>query len=180
MRGRALGFGVASLLALGAHARAAAAEGAQASAVWYRAAAECPSGADFLAKIEGTAQAHLAQGGEHIDFVVTLLTSGAETVGRLERQKPARGSSAVFRAAITWQGGVMRSSQFGRWIAMVMLVGCNAKLQVDPAASGGSGGGERRGTAGDPGAGRGPRVEELSTGNGLILDLTPKTGGTWA
>jgi hypothetical protein len=86
MRGRAFGLGLVSLLALVARARAAAAEGAQASAVWYRAAAECPSGADFLAKIEGTPRAHLAQGGEHIDFVVTLLTAGAETVGRLERQ----------------------------------------------------------------------------------------------
>jgi hypothetical protein len=44
----------------------------------------------------------------------------------------------------------MSSSQFSRWLCVVLLVGCNAKLQVDPAASGGNGG------AGAPGAGRGP------------------------
>jgi hypothetical protein len=56
------------------------------AAVWYRAAADCPAGADFLAKIDGTMRAHLAQAGDHIDFVVTLLTSDNETIGRLERQ----------------------------------------------------------------------------------------------
>jgi hypothetical protein len=97
MRGRALGIGVASLLALVARARIATADSAEASAVWYRAAAECPSGADFLAKIEGSPRAHLAQGGEHIDFVVTLLTSGAETVGRLRTTNQRRNPLGLTR-----------------------------------------------------------------------------------
>ncbi len=73
-------------LGLAAHSPSAGAEEARTPAVWYRAAAECPLGPDFLAKIDGTPRAHLALAGEHIDFIVTLLTSGNETVGRLERQ----------------------------------------------------------------------------------------------
>jgi len=86
MCGRGLFAGVSLLLALAARSPAASAQQARTPAVWYRAAAECPLGPDFLAKIEGTPRAHLALAGEHIDFVVTLLTSGDETVGRLERQ----------------------------------------------------------------------------------------------
>src|SRR5476651_1425224 len=86
MRGRGLLVGVLLVLALAVRSPSAAAQEAHTAAVWYRAAAECPAGADFLAKIDGTTRAHLALAGEHIDFVVTLLTSGNETVGRLERQ----------------------------------------------------------------------------------------------
>jgi hypothetical protein len=86
MRGRGLFVGVLLLLALALRSPPAGAQEARTPAVWYRAAAECPVGPDFLAKIDGATRAHLAQAGEHIDFVVTLLTSGDETVGRLERQ----------------------------------------------------------------------------------------------
>ena len=86
MRVRGLFTGVVGLLALVARPEVAAAEPPHTAAVWYRAAAECPAGPDFLAKIDGATRAHLAQAGDHIDFVVTLLTSGNETVGRLERQ----------------------------------------------------------------------------------------------
>ncbi|HEX7452962.1 MAG TPA: hypothetical protein VF294_11780, partial [Polyangiaceae bacterium] len=86
MRVRGLFAGVVGLLALVARSEVAAAEPPHLAAVWYRAAAECPAGQDFLAKIDGATRAHLAQAGDHIDFVVTLLTSGNETVGRLERQ----------------------------------------------------------------------------------------------
>jgi hypothetical protein len=56
-------------------------------AVWYRASEACPSGPQFLDKLaENSRQARLAEGGDHIDFVVTLLVNGRETVGRLERQ----------------------------------------------------------------------------------------------
>ncbi|HEY5372040.1 MAG TPA: hypothetical protein VIK01_00070, partial [Polyangiaceae bacterium] len=48
------------------------------------------------------------------------------------------------------------SSQFSRWLCVVLLVGCNAKLQVDPPASGGDGGVGGKGGAGAPDAGRGP------------------------
>jgi hypothetical protein len=93
MRGRGLSRGVLLSLALAAPA---AAESARTPAVWYRAAAECPAGADFLAKIaDGAPRAHLARAGDHIDFVVTLLTSGAETVGRLERQ--TKGGTVAIR-----------------------------------------------------------------------------------
>jgi hypothetical protein len=67
-------------------ARRASAE-ARPSVVWYRASAECPSESEFLEKLTGTARrVRLAQAGDHIDFVVTLLTAQGETVGRLERQ----------------------------------------------------------------------------------------------
>jgi hypothetical protein len=67
-------------------ARRASAE-APPSVVWYRASAECPSEAEFLQKLAGGARrARLAQAGDHIDFVVTLLAAPGETVGRLERQ----------------------------------------------------------------------------------------------
>jgi len=59
----------------------------QPPAVWYRASAGCPDGARFLDKLlESSRQARLAQAGDHIDFVVTLVENGSETVGRLERQ----------------------------------------------------------------------------------------------
>ncbi|HEY1535658.1 MAG TPA: hypothetical protein VGF76_16670, partial [Polyangiaceae bacterium] len=86
MRSRGLFGGGVLWLGLAAHSPSAFAQEARTPAVWYRAAAECPLGPDFLAKIDGTPRAHLALAGEHIDFIVTLLTSGNETVGRLERQ----------------------------------------------------------------------------------------------
>ncbi|HYQ44636.1 MAG TPA: hypothetical protein VER11_21780 [Polyangiaceae bacterium] len=56
-------------------------------AVWYRASDSCPNGAQFLDKLaENSRSARLAQGGDRIDFVVTLIADGKETVGRLERQ----------------------------------------------------------------------------------------------
>jgi hypothetical protein len=82
--------------ALAVYAAPAVAQETRTPAVWYRAAAECPSGQDFIAKLAATtAQAHLATGGEHIDFVVTLLTTPSETVGRLERQ--TNGGTAAIR-----------------------------------------------------------------------------------
>jgi len=65
----------------------AEAESPVAPAVWYRASAECPTGPEFLGKIaDGATRARLAQAGDHIEFVVTLLAGNGETVGRLERQ----------------------------------------------------------------------------------------------
>jgi hypothetical protein len=56
-------------------------------AVWYRASEACPNGPQFLAKLAENARgARLAQAGDHIDFVVTLVAAHDETVGRLERQ----------------------------------------------------------------------------------------------
>jgi len=64
-------------------------------AVWYRASAECPTGPEFLGKIaDGQKRARLAQAGDHIDFVVTLLAANGETLGRLERQT-AGGTVAI-------------------------------------------------------------------------------------
>lgn len=58
--------------------------------VWYRASEACPSGADFLARLGArAATTKLAGPGDHIDFVVTLVATAAETVGRLERQTQA-------------------------------------------------------------------------------------------
>jgi len=55
--------------------------------VWYRASDECPAGPAFLAKVPQRApRARLAEAGDHIDFLVTLLAGRGETVGRLERQ----------------------------------------------------------------------------------------------
>ncbi|MEI9939428.1 MAG: hypothetical protein WDO69_19585 [Pseudomonadota bacterium] len=68
---------------------------AQPPAVWYRASEACPSGAQFLNKLaESSRQARLAQAGDHIDFVVTLVATDRETVGRLERQTDS-GSVAI-------------------------------------------------------------------------------------
>jgi len=58
--------------------------------VWYRASEECPAGPDFLARLGARAAAtKLAGAGDHIDFVVTLVATDTETVGRLERQTQA-------------------------------------------------------------------------------------------
>src|SRR6185436_792272 len=64
------------------------ASGAEPGAVvWYRASENCPSGQAFLDKVpKRGAGARLAAAGDHIDFLVTLLPYGGETVGRLERQ----------------------------------------------------------------------------------------------
>lgn len=68
-------------------AASARAEGAREPAIWYRASEGCPPGAEFLSKLaDGRAKARLAGAGDHIDFVVTLLSSAGQTVGRLERQ----------------------------------------------------------------------------------------------
>ena len=68
---------------------------AQPPAVWYRASEACPNGARFLEKLaENSRQARLAQAGDHIDFVVTLVADNKETVGRLERQTNS-GSVAI-------------------------------------------------------------------------------------
>ena len=61
-----------------------------APAIWYRASQPCPTDAEFIAKLAGNAvRPRLAHGGDHIDFLVTLVDSGSETVGRLERQTRA-------------------------------------------------------------------------------------------
>jgi len=62
----------------------------QPPSVWYRASEACPNGAQFLDKLaENSRHARLAQAGDHIDFVVTLVADGKQTVGRLERQTDA-------------------------------------------------------------------------------------------
>ena len=59
-------------------------------AIWYRASQQCPSDAEFMTKLVGNAvQPKLAEAGDHIDFLVTLVDSGTETVGHLERQTRA-------------------------------------------------------------------------------------------
>lgn len=60
------------------------AESSSAAVVWYRAAGECPQGPEFIGQFLG--RTRLAEAGDHIDFVVTLLAANGETVGRLERQ----------------------------------------------------------------------------------------------
>ena len=83
-RGSAFFFGVLLSLLV---TRSGQAEPARASVIWYRASDECPAGSEFLEKLPGgAARARLAQAGDHIDFVVTLVATGGETVGRLERQ----------------------------------------------------------------------------------------------
>ena len=84
MLGRGLGWVVSSVAVL-TYAASARAEGEP--AIWYRASEACPPGPEFLAKLaDGHAKARLAGAGDHIDFVVTLLSSAGQTVGRLERQ----------------------------------------------------------------------------------------------
>lgn len=83
---RRLGW-VVLLVGLTARTPRAEAQAAHAPSVWYRAAEKCPAGPEFLEKLgAGQGRARLAGAGDHIDFVVTLLSDGAETVGRLERQ----------------------------------------------------------------------------------------------
>ncbi len=78
------------LLGLAVTSAARADEPQRAPAIWYRASQQCPSDADFMAKLAGGAvQARLAEAGDHVDFLVTLVVAGAETVGRLERQTRA-------------------------------------------------------------------------------------------
>ena len=65
----------------------ASAEETTPAVVWYRASEECPSGAEFLGKLAGAApHLRLAEAGDHLDFVVTLLAANGTTLGRLERQ----------------------------------------------------------------------------------------------
>src|SRR3954468_10698753 len=88
MRGSVLiGALSAVVVWLAAASKPAQAQSAHTPAVWYRASAACPTGPEFLAKLaEGPERARLAEAGDHIDFVVTLLSASGETVGRLERQ----------------------------------------------------------------------------------------------
>ena len=73
-----------------AFAPCASAEEPRPLAIWYRASENCPAGPDFLAKLAETGHPmRLAHGGDHIDFVVTLLAADSVTVGRLERQTDA-------------------------------------------------------------------------------------------
>ncbi|MEO7035251.1 MAG: hypothetical protein ABI548_15115 [Polyangiaceae bacterium] len=90
MRGSGLVWSASALgaaLAFTAVTTTAQAQSSPTPAVWYRASAECPTGPEFLSKIaDSSTRARLAQAGDHIDFVVTLLAANGETVGRLERQ----------------------------------------------------------------------------------------------
>ena len=88
------GVGIRWLAFASALAAPALAEGPaavrQAPVIWYRASQQCPSDAEFLAKLANNAlPPKLAAAGDHIDFLVTLVDSGTETVGRLERQTRA-------------------------------------------------------------------------------------------
>ena len=86
MRVRAFSSCAGLLLAF---ARSGLAE-TQPPSVWYRASEACPNGAQFLDKLaENSRRARLAQAGDHIDFVVTLVADSKQTVGRLERQTDA-------------------------------------------------------------------------------------------
>jgi hypothetical protein len=77
---------IVAVLALLTASTSAGADDANA-VVWYRASDECPAGAAFLGKLgANAARAKLAQAGDHIDFLVTLVASPNETIGRLERQ----------------------------------------------------------------------------------------------
>ena len=88
IRWSAFALALALALALAAPARAQAQE--RAPAIWYRASPQCPSDADFLAKLADSAvRPRLAEPGDHVDYLVTLVDSGTETVGRLERQTRA-------------------------------------------------------------------------------------------
>ena len=96
MRGFRLAGALCALVApLAALPNPAHAQSSHTPAVWYRASAECPTGLEFLSKISDWEQrARLAEAGDHIDFVVTLLSGSGETVGRLERQTE-RGTVAI-------------------------------------------------------------------------------------
>lgn len=81
------GLPLFTLLPLVALSPPARAEKGGAAVVWYRGSPECPAGGAFLEKLGERARlARLADAGDHIDFVVTLVATPAETVGRLERQ----------------------------------------------------------------------------------------------
>lgn len=68
-------------------AHAALADDPRAPSIWYRASESCPGSAEFVQKLaENGHPVRIAQGGDHIDFVVTLLAAEGGTVGRLERQ----------------------------------------------------------------------------------------------
>ena len=102
----------------------AAADGPVAPAVWYRASAECPTGPEFLGKIADSAtRARLAQAGDHIEFVVTLVTGNGETVGRLERQT---------------QGGTVaiRELRDATCVQVADALALSLGLALDPARSG--------------------------------------------
>ena len=77
-------------LALGLSLAAPARGQEPAPVIWYRASQQCPSDADFIAKLaENPVKPRLAEAGDHVDFLVTLVDSGTQTVGRLERQTRA-------------------------------------------------------------------------------------------
>jgi hypothetical protein len=78
------------VLLFASFARPAAAQDERSPAIWYRASEHCPTGSEFLRKLAKNGHSvRLAEGGDHIDFVVTLLSAEARTVGRLERQTKA-------------------------------------------------------------------------------------------
>jgi hypothetical protein len=55
--------------------------------IWYRTSEGCPSGDDFVQRLADLGRAaHLADAGDHIDFVVTLGVGTPKSSGRLERQ----------------------------------------------------------------------------------------------
>jgi hypothetical protein len=59
----------------------------QQAVVWYRASEQCPAGPAFLARLaDQGARTRLAEPADHFDFLVTLVASKGETIGRLERQ----------------------------------------------------------------------------------------------
>lgn len=76
-----------TLLALALSCGAARAESSSGASVWYRSAEGCPDGGNFLGRLTArSARAHLANAGDHIDFVVTLGPATGGYSGRLERQ----------------------------------------------------------------------------------------------
>jgi hypothetical protein len=63
------------------------AEPASVAVVWYRGAEGCPDAAEFLSRLGARATlARVAEAGDYIDFVVTLVTSEQRSTGRIERQ----------------------------------------------------------------------------------------------
>jgi hypothetical protein len=84
---RWVAFGIGFAAPIGAQELASP---ARPPAIWYRASQQCPSDTEFLSNFSSNAvQPRLAEAGDHIDFLVTLVVSGKETVGRLERQTRA-------------------------------------------------------------------------------------------
>lgn len=63
--------------------------------IWFRSSEGCPDGPQFLPLLgERAGSARLAEAGDHIDFVVTLVADGPHSTGKLERQTQS-GSVAI-------------------------------------------------------------------------------------